>query len=72
MFLVVFRFVFGAVNLTFSGHFIAFQIFVVGGDLVDQGAVWQNLHDPVGSGLNDLMVAGSKQQNTWEFDHAVV
>ena len=38
-------------------HFIAFQIFIIGSDLIDQLAV-NDLHDTVGSGLYDLVVTG--------------
>ena len=59
-----------AVDGTLSGHGIAFQILVVGGDLVDQAAGGQ-LHDPVGRGLDDLVVAGGEQKYAREFHHAV-
>ena len=38
-------------------HFITFQIFIVGSDLIDQLAV-DDLHNTVGSGLYDLVVTG--------------
>lgn len=53
---VVFWFAFGGVDLTLACHFIAFEVFVVGRDLVDQGAVWQDLHDTVRGRLHDLVV----------------
>lgn len=44
------------VYLTFSCHFIAGQIFIVSGDLIDERAVWKDLHDTICGGLHDLMV----------------
>ena len=38
-------------------HFIAFQILIVGSDLIDQLAV-DDLHNTVSSGLYDLVVTG--------------
>ena len=38
-------------------HFIAFQILIVGSDLIDQLTI-NDLHDTVGSGLYDLVVTG--------------
>lgn len=54
---IVFVFFTVAVNSSFSCHLIAFQIFIVGSDLIDQLAV-DDLHDTVGSGLYDLVVTG--------------
>ena len=62
----------GGVYLTFSGHFITFQIFVIGGYLVDNAAVGQELYNTVCRCLYDLMVSGSKKENSRKFYHTVV
>ena len=49
-----------AVDGTLSGHGIAFQIFVVGGNLVDHGTVWQKLNNAVGCSLHNLMIPGGE------------
>ena len=46
---------------TFSCHLITFQIFVVGGDFVNHGAVWQDFHDAVCGCLYDLVITGSEE-----------
>ena len=56
----------------FSGHLVTGQIFVIGGDLVDQLSAGQNLHDPVGGGLYELMVVAGEQHHARELDHTVV
>lgn len=52
-------------------HFVAFQILIVGSDLVDQLAA-DDLHDAVGRGLDDLVVTGGENHDAGEFLHAVV
>ena len=69
---IVFVFFTVAVDSSLSCHLIAFQIFIVGSDLVDDGTIRQNLDDSVCGGLYDLMVTGREDQNTREFDQTVV
>ena len=53
-------------------HFIAFQILIVGSDLVYQAAIWLDLDDTVGSGLYELVVMAGEQCHTGELDQTVV
>ena len=55
IFLVAGRF---RIYSSLSGHCVAFQIFVVRGDLVDYASVRKNLNDAVCRSLNNLMVTG--------------
>ena len=57
---------------TFSCHFIACQILIVGSDLVYQAAIRQDLDDTVGSGLYELVVMAGEQCYTGELDQTVV
>ena len=57
---------------TFSCHFIACQVLIVGSDLVYQTAVGQDLDDTVGSGLYELVVMAGEQCHTGELDQTVV
>ena len=58
--------------MTFLGHFVAGKIFVVGGDLVDEGTVWKDLHNAVGGCLHELMVMGGEEDHARELDQSVV
>ena len=55
------------IYMTFLGHLIAGKIFVVSCDLIDQGSVGQEFHDPVGCRLHKLMVVGGEQNHAREF-----
>ena len=55
-----------------SGHGVALQVLVVGGDLIDHGAVGQKLDDAVRRGLHDLVVTGGEQKHARELDQSVV
>ena len=59
-------------DVTFLRHFVACQIFVIGGDLVNQLTVRKDFHDTVGGCLHELMVMGSKKDNSREFDQSIV
>ena len=69
---IVFVFFTVAVNSSFSCHLIAFQIFIVGSDLVDDGTIRHDLDDSVCGGLYDLMVTGGEQKYSREFNETVV
>ena len=58
--------------MTFFRHFIAGKVFIVCGDLVNQSSVRKDFHDTVGGCLYELMVVGSKKDNSREFDQTVV
>ena len=68
---IVFVFFTVAVNSSFSCHLIAFQIFIVGSDLVDDGTIRHDLDDSVCGGLYDLMVTGGEQKYSREFNETV-
>ena len=59
---IVFVFFAVAVDGSLSCHLIAFQILIIGSDLIDDGTVRQNLDDSVCGGLYDLMVTGGKEK----------
>lgn len=60
------------INLTFSCHLIILKIFIVGGNLVDEGSVRKKLNDAVCSGLDNLVVTGSEEDNARELNQTVV
>ena len=62
----------GHIDGALSGIGIVLQVIVVGGDLVDDGAVRQDLDDAVGRGLNDLVVAAGEELDAGEAHHALV
>ena len=50
----------GGIYRALSRHLIGFEVFVIGGALVDEGAVRKDLHDPVRGGLHHLMIPTGK------------
>ena len=69
--LVVLILILFGVNRTLSCHLIACQVFVVGGDFVNQSSVWKDFHNPVGGGLHKLMVMAGKERNARELNQAL-
>ena len=69
---IVFVFFAVAVDGSLSCHLIAFQILIIGSDLIDDGTIRQNLDDSVCGGLYDLMVTGGKEKYSREFNETVV
>ena len=53
---IVFVFFTVAVDSSLSCHLIAFQILIISRDLINNGTIWQDLDDSVGSCLYDLVV----------------
>ena len=60
------------INRAFPCHLITGKIFIVGCDLVNQCAVRQNFHDPVGRGLHELVVVAGEQGHAGKLDQPVV
>ena len=69
---IIFIFTTVAVDSSLSRHLIAFQIFIVGSDLVDNGTIRHDLDDSVCGGLYDLMVTRGKEKYSREFNETVV
>ena len=69
---IVFVFFTVAVDGSLSCHLIAFQILIIGSDLIDDGTIRQNLDDSVCGGLYDLMVTGREDQHARELDKTIV
>ena len=59
-------------NMTLFRHFIACEIFIVSGDLVDQSSVRKDFHDTVGGCLYELMIVRGKKDDSREFDQTVI
>ena len=53
---IIFIFTTVAVDSSLSRHLIAFQILIISRDLINNGTIWQDLNDSVGSCLYDLVV----------------
>ena len=59
-------------DVTFLRHFVACQLFVIGGDLVNQLTVRKDFHDTVGGCLYELMIVRGKKDDSREFDQTVI
>ena len=53
---IIFIFTTVTVDSSLSRHLIAFQILIISRDLINNGTIWQDLDDSVGSCLYDLVV----------------
>ena len=60
------------VYLTFSCHLIIFKIFIISRNFINKCSVRQKFDDSVCSGLYNLMVTGSKKDNSREFDQTII
>ena len=57
-----------SVSLSLSCHLVIFKVLIVSSNLVDELSARNNLHDTVGSCLDNLVVTGREQDNAWELD----
>ena len=69
--IVVFAVLLG-INGTLTCHFITFEIFVIGGDLVNQRSVRKDFHNTVCRCLYKLVIVAGEECNTGELDQSVV